>query len=172
MRFILLKLTNSHTYTLTNLLYCVSHHERLQLLNTTVASIALFVNSVLTQTYHAIYGSGGDEEELILVVAPLAANKEIEDLYKANLIDFESAMPAALHSLGCSAEEIASAMQRRRDAEAQEKAMNDEREKTERAELKARAKLAANPPPVQATSTAKAPAAPKPAAPKPQSDTD
>ena len=80
--------------------------------------------------------------------------------------------PAALHSLGCSAEEIASAMQRRRDAESQEKALNDEREKTERAELKARAKLAANPPPVQATSTSKAPAAPKAAAPKPQSDTD
>ena len=63
-------------------------------------------------------------------------------------------------------------MQRRRDTESQEKALNDEREKTERAELKARAKLAANPPPVQATSTAKAPAAPKAAAPKPQSDTD
>lgn len=84
---ILLKLTNSHTYTLK-----YSLPFRLQLLNTTVASIALFVNSVLTQTYHAIYGSGDDEEELILVVAPLAANKEIEDLYKANLIDFESAM--------------------------------------------------------------------------------
>lgn len=55
-------------------------------------------------------------------------------------------------------------MQRRRDAEAQEKALNDEREKTERAELKARAKVAANP---QLAQTAGSGAAPKPAAPKP-----
>ena len=57
--------------------------SQLQLMNTTVTSIALFVNSVMTQTYHAIYGAGKDEEELILVVAPLAANQEIEQLYNS-----------------------------------------------------------------------------------------
>lgn len=61
-------------------------------MNTTVASIALFVNSVLTQSYHAIYGANDDEEELLLVVAPLAANKEIQELYGAGLLDFETAM--------------------------------------------------------------------------------
>ena len=70
-------------------------------------------------------------------------------------------MPAALHSLGCSAEEIASAMERRRVADAKEQYMKDEREKTERVELKARAKLAANPqlqqqqPPAVGAQTAK-----------------
>ena len=52
--------------------------------------------------------------------------------------------PAALHSLGCSAEEIASAMQRRRDAEKRDESMKAEREKTEKAELQARAKAANN----------------------------
>jgi len=102
---------------------------------------------VLTSTYHAIYGAGAGEdgEELILVVAPLAANKEIMDLYNSGILDYETAMPAALHSVGCSAEEISSAMQRRREREAKETSMNEEREKTERAELKARSKVAANP---------------------------
>jgi len=148
--------------------------SQLQLLNTTVASIALFVNSVLTTTYNAIYGAENDDGELILVVAPLAANKEVEELYKSGIIDYETAMPAALHSLGCSAEEIASAMQRRRDSEAKEKAMSDERQKTEKAELKARAKVAANPQRSQtgAGSSAVAPAAPTPKAAASQSDTD
>jgi len=131
---------------------------RLQLLNTTVASIALFVNSVLTQTYRAIYAmqsTGNEDDELILVVAPLSANEEITQLFTSGLIDYETAIPAALHSLGCSAEEIASAMQRRRDAEAKEANMNDARESTERAELKARTKLANNPPPAGATGGAK-----------------
>ena len=48
--------------------------SQLQLLNTTVASIALSVNDVLSQTYRAIYGgSSEDSEELILRTAQLSA---------------------------------------------------------------------------------------------------
>lgn len=90
--------------------------SQLQLLNTTVSSIALAVNDVLTQTYRAIY-DGGDDDELIVTTAPLAATSEIQALYTGGLIDFESAMPSALHSLGCSAEEIAAALDRRRSLE-------------------------------------------------------
>ena len=100
-----------------------------------------------------------EDDELILVVAPLSANEEIAQLFTTGLIDYETAIPAALHSLGCSAEEIASAMQRRRDAESKEANMNDVRESTERAELKARTKLANNPPPAGATGGAKPSAA-------------
>ena len=67
--------------------------SQLQLLNTTVASLALVVNDVLTQTYRAIYG-GADEDELILTTAPLAATSEVQALYTGGLIDFESAMYA------------------------------------------------------------------------------
>lgn len=62
-----------------------------QLLNTTVSSLALAVNDVLSQTYRAIYG-GDDGDELILTTAPLAATSEIQALYAGQLIDFESAM--------------------------------------------------------------------------------
>ena len=92
--------------------------SQLQLLNTTISSLALVINDVLTQSYRAIYG-GDDGDELIRTTAPLAATSGAA-LYSGGLIDFESAMPAALHSLGCSAEEIAAALQRRRDADAKQ----------------------------------------------------
>ena len=140
-------------------------------MNTTVSSIALFVNNVLTQSYRAVYGSPEveDNTELILIVAPLAANAEIQQLYSSGLIDIESALPSALHSLGCSSEEIGSAMERRRAKDAEEKAMNTEREKTEKAELKARTKFAQNPK-LAAEAGAEQPSAPS--APKPSSATD
>jgi len=103
-----------------------------------VASLSLFVNSVLTASYNAIYGTEEDDTELILVVAPLSANTEVQALYAAGLIDYETALPAALHSLGCSAEEIASAMERRRKIEIDQKAMQSLRDSTEQEELAAR----------------------------------
>jgi hypothetical protein len=120
--------------------------SQLQLLNTTVASIALFVNSVLTSSYNAIYGTDVDDTELILRVAPLSSNTEIQSLYTAGLIDFETALPACLHSLGCSAEEIASAIERRRQLEGEQKKMKAIEEKTSKAELERREKDAKNPP--------------------------
>lgn len=60
------------------------------MLNTTVASLALSINEVLTGTYRAIYGEG-DATELILRTAPLSATIEVEALYTAGIIDYESA---------------------------------------------------------------------------------
>jgi hypothetical protein len=111
-----------------------------------VASIALFVNNVLTASYNAIYGSEANDTELILRVAPLSSNTEVQSLYAAGIIDYETAMPAALHSLGCSAEEISSALDRRRKVEEQAKKMKDAEEKTNLAELERREEDAKNPP--------------------------
>ena len=93
-----------------------------QLLNTTISSIAINVNNVLTRAYQACYGQvagSTDEDELMLVTAPLSATTEIEALYAAQIIDVESALPAALHSLGCSANEISEALKRRLEKESQ-----------------------------------------------------
>ena len=125
--------------------------SQLQLLNTTVASLGLTINDILTQTYRAVYG-GADDDELILTTAPLAACTEVQALYAGGLIDFESAMPAALHSLGCSSEEIASAVDRRREAEKSVNEMKKIEEKTNKAELKRREHDAVNPPAASAAS--------------------
>jgi hypothetical protein len=42
----------------------------------------------------------------MLVTAPLAAASEVQGLFEKGIIDSETAIPAALHSLGCSANEI------------------------------------------------------------------
>ena len=114
--------------------------SQLQLLNTTVASIALIINQVLTATYGAIYG--GSDDELILRTAPLSATTEIQSLYQAQLIDYESALPAALHSLGASSEEISAALERKRKVEAEAEAKQKEVDATENAELAARKRVA------------------------------
>lgn len=90
---------------------------RLQLLNTTVTSIALAVNKVLTCCYQTIYSNAQEGDELVLLTAPLASTAEIEQLYTAGLIDIQSALPAALHSLGCTASEVAGAVKRREAAD-------------------------------------------------------
>tara|TARA_B110000444_G_C18800830_1_gene577369 strand:- start:86 stop:604 length:519 start_codon:yes stop_codon:yes gene_type:complete len=86
-------------------------------LNTTVTSTALAVNKVLTASYHACYSDAIEGDELVLLTAPLAATSEVQALYESGLIDIESALPAALHSLGSSAVEIEGALKRRRDAD-------------------------------------------------------
>ena len=91
--------------------------SQLQLLNTPVAAMAISVNAVLTACYHAVFGESSgrtEQDELILVTAPLSAASEVQGLYEKGVIDFESALPAALHSLGCSANEITEALKRRR----------------------------------------------------------
>ena len=91
--------------------------SQLQLMNTTVQSLALAVNKVLTASYFACYGDALEGDELVLLTAPLAATSEVEALFTAGLIDIESALPAALHSLGASANEIEAALTRRRKAD-------------------------------------------------------
>ena len=118
------------------------------MLNTTVASLALTVNNVLTTTYSAIYGGDdalSDGDELNLIVAPLTSIAELQGLYTAGLVDFETAVPVALHSLGSTAEEITSALERRREQDKKEKVMQSFEDKTMKAELQAREKVAKNP---------------------------
>ena len=91
--------------------------SQLQLLNTTVASIALNVNKVLTACYQVVYDDSKEEDELVLLTAPLSSTTEVEALYTAGVIDIDSALPAALHSLGASAVEIEGALKRRRETD-------------------------------------------------------
>ena len=68
----------------------------------------------MTATYHAVYDDAKEGDELTLLTAPLCSTAELQSLYEGGLIDIESALPAALHSLGCTASEIAGAVKRRR----------------------------------------------------------
>lgn len=92
--------------------------SQLQLLNTTISSMAISVNTVLTSCYHAVFGENSartESDELMLVTAPLSAVSEVCELFEKGVIDSESALPAALHSLGCSANEITEALRRMRE---------------------------------------------------------
>jgi hypothetical protein len=73
--------------------------------------------------------------------------------------------PAALHSLGCSAEEISAALERRRKAEEETAALKKIEDKTNKAELERREKDAKTPPKPESAGGSK-PAAAKPAASK------
>lgn len=86
-------------------------------MNGTVQSIALAVNKVLSSTYHAVYDDAKEGDELVLVTAPLCSTAELQSLFEAGIIDIESALPAALHSLGATAVDIAGALKRRRLAD-------------------------------------------------------
>ena len=91
---------------------------RLGRLNTTVSSLAIAVNRVLTASYHACYENADPADELTLLTAPLASSAEVAALYQASLIDVQSALPVALHSLGSTASEIEAAMKRRLESDA------------------------------------------------------
>ena len=91
--------------------------SQLQLLNGTIQSIAIAVNKVLTATYHAVYSDAREGDELVLLTAPLCSTAELQALFEGGVIDIESALPAALHSLGCTAVEIAGAVKRRKQAD-------------------------------------------------------
>lgn len=98
--------------------------SQLQLLNTTVSSIAITMNTILSACYHACYDEGvSDEDELVLVTAPISATSEVEALYNSGILDWKTAIPAALHSLGCTSTEITEALRRRQ--EQQDKAEQD-----------------------------------------------
>ena len=88
-----------------------------QLLNSTIQSIALAVNKVLSATYHAVYDDAKEGDELTLLTAPLCSTAELQSLYEAGVVDIHSALPAALHSLGSTAVEIAGAVERRREVD-------------------------------------------------------
>ena len=89
---------------------------QLQLLNSTVAQLAKAINLVLTKTYNLIY-SDEDEEgqeppQLKLQTSPLASSEEVTALFSAQIIDLETALPAALHALGATTDEVEKAVER------------------------------------------------------------
>jgi len=106
--------------------------SQIQLLNTTIAAIALFVNGVLSSAYRTIYNS--DDDELALVVCPISSVTEVQGLYTSGVIDFETALPAAMHALGSTEREIGHALERRR---AKEVKLEKEREELAATERKA-----------------------------------
>ena len=69
---------------------------------------------VLTMAYRDIYGEDEDSEDpaqLMLITAPLAATEEVVNLYAAGLAPMEIAMPAVLHAIGASKDEIDKAVE-------------------------------------------------------------
>jgi hypothetical protein len=88
---------------------------QLALLNSTVAQLAKATNQVLTYMYTTLYSDDGDQEEpvrLKLQTSPLASTQEVAQLFTAQLVDRESALPMALHALGVQTDEIEAAMHR------------------------------------------------------------
>ena len=64
--------------------------------------------------YRDIYGdddSSEDPIQLQLLTSPLAATEEVVALYQAGLAPIEIAMPAVLHSIGASKDQIESAVE-------------------------------------------------------------
>ena len=102
--------------------YSNNNSTQLQLLNSTVAQLAKSVNLVLTKSYLTLYGDdGGSEDEppqLRLQTAPLAATEEVQRLFASELIDIDTALPAALHALGATTDEVEAAMERAKAKEA------------------------------------------------------
>ena len=81
----------------------------------TTIPVRLLTFSRAIRSYQVVYDNSNEEDELVLLTAPLSSTTEIEALYTAGLIDIDSALPAALHSLGASAVEIEGALKRRRE---------------------------------------------------------
>ena len=119
--------------------YAGKSSQQLQLLNSTISQLSTAINDVLTKTYLALYPdestnqiNGAREEspdtnlELKLRTAPLSASEEIVALYGANLIDSEIAVPAVLHSLGSTPDEIDAALERVRSKEEKDCQCEDE----------------------------------------------
>lgn len=65
--------------------------------------------------YKDIYGDDEDGEEpahLQLLTSPLSASEEVVSLYTAGLAPIEIAMPAVLHAIGASKDEIEKAVEK------------------------------------------------------------
>ena len=87
-----------------------------------MASLAKSVNEVLTEAYCELYGDETGDVQLELVTAPLAATEEVLALYQAGIAPAEVAVPACLHAIGASKDEI---------DEAVKKAVEEKRRMTE-----------------------------------------
>jgi hypothetical protein len=139
--------------------------SQLQLLNTTVQSLAISVNSVLTQCYLVCYGGSSSDvtDELCLLTAPLSSVEEIVSLVGAGVIDMESALPSSLHSLGASSNEIGAALERYRAKAEEGRSIDDASQVTDLAQKRATVDLT-NAQVEKTKADAKAALKPKPAA--------
>jgi hypothetical protein len=84
------------------------------------------VSQVLTMAYRDIYGEEEDTDDpaqLMLLTAPLAATEEVVNLFAAGLAPCEIAMPAVLHAIGASKDEIDAAVKKMCDNEEQQAAI-------------------------------------------------
>ena len=99
-----------------------------RLLNTTVSQLAKDINKVLTMCYRDLYGEDHDVDEpvtLQLLTSPLAATEEVVSLFGAGLAPLELAMPAVLHAIGASRDEIDAAVEKA-SADAEKKCLCEE----------------------------------------------
>lgn len=110
--------------------------QQLQLLNATIAQLALSINHVLTKTYLALYPdeavslTGERVEapqsgnlELKLRVSPLSVGEEIVSYFGAGLIDIETAIPAAMHGIGAGVSEVDAALKRAQQRREEDRAV-------------------------------------------------
>ena len=77
-----------------------------------MASLAKSINEVLSDTYTELYGSEEGDVQLELVTAPLAATEEVIALYAAGIAPAEVAVPACLHAIGASRDQIEDAVKK------------------------------------------------------------
>ena len=77
-----------------------------------MASLAKSVNEVLTEAYQDLYPDDTGDVQLELVTAPLAATEEVLALYAAGIAPAEVAVPACLHAIGASKDEIDEAVKK------------------------------------------------------------
>jgi len=85
--------------------------QQLHLLNGTVSQLASSVASILTQTYHAAYGTE-NPVEVELNTRPMIDSSDLIALYTSGMIDLDTALPSALTLLGESSLEIDEALSR------------------------------------------------------------
>lgn len=77
-----------------------------------MASLAKSINEVLSDTYAELYPDDTGDVQLELVTAPLAATEEVIALFQAGIAPAEVAVPACLHAIGASRDEIDEAVKK------------------------------------------------------------
>lgn len=77
-----------------------------------MASLAKSINEVLSDTYAELYPDDTGDVSLELVTAPLAATEEVLALYQAGIAPAEVAVPACLHAIGASRDDIEDAVKK------------------------------------------------------------
>jgi hypothetical protein len=93
--------------------YASKSTAQLSLLNSTVAQLAKSVGRVLTMSYRHIYGEESDAEDptqLSLITSPLSSTEEVIAVFGAGLAPLEVALPATMHAIGASKDEIDAAL--------------------------------------------------------------